>query len=494
MTNSLRFWVAVGWLWLATSLASAQTLNDPTLMVTEVVAGLNAPTAMAFIGPNDILVLQKNDGQVRRVIGGVLQPTPVLDVAVNQLSERGFLGMALHPTFQSTPWVYLYYTESSTGDDTQSPSESLGNRLYRYRWDGNALVEPQLMLDLPVTPGPNHDGGVLTFGPDGKLYAVIGDLNRRGQLQNVPTGPGPDDTSVIIRLNDDGTTPSDNPFFSLGGNWAKYYAYGIRNSFGLAFDPATQKLWMTENGPDAYDEINIVNPGFNSGWVQIMGPEARSPQGSDSLFQLPGSHYVDPKFSWFDTVAPTALVFLNSTQLGAQYANDVFVGDVNAGTLYHFKPTPARDGFHLATAALADDLVADPGDDLQEVIFGTGFGGDFAGITDLKVGPDGRLYILSIQGKIFAVSQKPATLHGMVSDQTTGAALEAVSVAAWHVDPAPVARINTSTDAAGLYALSGLTPGRYWIFFAHSGYWRRVRLIELPPEEVTPLDVQLAPR
>ena len=138
--------------------------------------------------------------------------------------------------------------------------------------------------------------------------------------------------------------------------------------------------------------------------------------------------------------------------------------------------------------------MADPGDDLQEVIFGTGFGGDFAGITDLKVGPDGRLYVLSIQGKIFAVSQKPATLHGTVSDQTTGAALEAVSVAAWHVDPAPVARVNTSTDAAGLYALSGLRPGRYWVFFAHSGYWRRVRILELPPGEVTPLDVQLAPR
>ena len=350
MTNSLRFWAAVAWLWLATSLASAQALKDPALMVTEVVAGLNAPTAMAFIGPGDILVLQKNDGQVRRVIAGVLQPTPVLDVAVNQVSERGLLGMALHPTFQSTAWVYLYYTESSTGGDTQSPSESLGNRLYRYRWDGNALVEPQLILDLPVTPGPNHDGGVLTFGPDGKLYAVIGDLNRRGQLQNVPAGPGPDDTSVIIRLNDDGTIPSDNPFFSLGGNWAKYYAYGIRNSFGLAFDPVTQKLWMTENGPDTYDEINLVDPGFNSGWVQMMGPDARSPQGSDSLFQVPGSHYADPKFSWYDTVAPTAMVFLSSTRLGAQYANDVFVGDVNTGTLYHFKPTSCSRRFPLCDA------------------------------------------------------------------------------------------------------------------------------------------------
>jgi glucose/arabinose dehydrogenase len=494
MINSRGFWLAVGWLWLATSVASAQTLKDPTLMVTEVVAGLHIPTAMAFIGAEDILVLQKNDGQVRRVIAGVLQPTPVLDVAVNQLSERGLLGIALHPTFPSTPWVYLYYTESSTGRDTQGPAESSGNRLYRYRWDGNALVEPHLLLDLPVTPGPNHDGGVLTFGPDGKLYTVIGDLNRRGQLQNVLAGPGPDQTSVIIRLNEDGTIPSDNPFFSIGGSWAPYYAYGIRNSFGLAFDPVSQKLWMTENGPDTYDEINLVDPGFNSGWVQMLGPEGRSPQGRDSLVQLPGSHYADPKFSWFDTVAPTAMVFLNSNRLGVQYANDVFVGDVNAGTLYHLQPTPSRDGFQLATPALATDLVADPGDDLQEVIFGTGFGGDFAGITDLKVGPDGRLYILSIQGQIFAVSQKPATLRGMVSDQTTGAVLAGASVAAWHVDPAPVSRDHTDTDATGLYALSELSPGRYWIFFACNGYRRRLRTLELLPGQVTPLDVQLMPR
>jgi aldose sugar dehydrogenase len=335
-------------------------------------------------------------------------------VAVNRLSERGLLGIAVHPMFQSAPWVYLYYTESSTGDDTEGLADALGNRLYRYRWDGNTLVEPQLLLDLPVTPGPNHDGGVLTFGPDGKLYAVIGDLNHRGQLQNVAGGPGPDDTSAIIRLNDDGTIPSDNPFFSLGGSWAKYYAYGIRNGFGLAFDPVTQKLWMTENGPDAYDEINLVEPGFNSGWVHIMGPDARSPQGSDSLFQVPGSHYADPKFSWFDPVAPTALVFLNSTQLGAQYANDIFVGDVNTATLYRLKLTPARDGFHLETSGLAADLVADPGDDLQEVIFGTGFGEDFAGITDLKVGPDGRLYVLSIQGTIWGCQLIPADVLGNI--------------------------------------------------------------------------------
>src|SRR4030095_871864 len=242
---------------------------------------------MAFIGPGDILVLQKSDGRVRRVINGVLQPDQVLDVSVDNASERGLLGIALHPNFPVTPFVYLYYTQSSTpGDSSGSP---LANRVYRYIWNGSALVSPSLILDLPVTPGPNHNGGAMTFGPDGKLYIVIGDLNRDGQLQNFPAGAGPDDTGVILRINDDGSIPMDNPFFSQGGKLARYYAYGVRNSLGLAFDPLTAELWDTENGPDRYDEINLVLPGFNSGWERIMGPVDRDAEGKGDLVHFPGS-------------------------------------------------------------------------------------------------------------------------------------------------------------------------------------------------------------
>jgi len=293
----------------------SQSLTDPALRWSEIVSGLSQPTAMAFIAADDILVLQKADGKVRRVIHGVLQAVAVLDVNVDNDSQRGLLGLALHPNFPANQFVYLFYTESSTaGDSTGSP---LTNRVYRYTWDGNGLANPLLILALPATPGPNHDGGVITFGPDGKLYVVIGDLNRNGHLQNFSNGPPPDNTSVILRINDDGTVPRDNPFFAQGGNLAKYYAYGIRNSFGMAFDPLTGKLWDSENGPNNYDEINPVEPGFNSGWEQIMGPDARDPQGSTDLFVVPGSHYADPKFSWLSTVGPTGIVFLNSNRLGA---------------------------------------------------------------------------------------------------------------------------------------------------------------------------------
>jgi glucose/arabinose dehydrogenase len=146
---------------------------------------------------------------------------------------------------------------------------------------------------------------------------------------------------VIFRINDDGSTPIDNPF-SPQADLANYFAYGIRNGFGLAFDPLSGDLWDTENGPNAYDEINLVLPGFNSGWEQIMGPDSRDPQGVGNLVSFPGSHYADPKFSWFNPVGPTAILFFNSSQLGTQYQNDVFVGDINNGNLYHFKPNSTQ--------------------------------------------------------------------------------------------------------------------------------------------------------
>lgn len=374
------------------SALAVPTVNDPGLTVTQLVSGLSSPTTMAFIGQNDILVLQKNSGQVRRVLNGVLQSGSVLDLDVSNNSERGLLGIALHPDFSTNHLVYLYFTESSSGDGG-SPTF---NRVVRYTWDGNSLVNQESIIDLPVLPGANHDGGIIIFGPESppKLYIIIGDLNHNGQLQNNSGGAGPDDTGVILRLNDDGTAAAGNPFSASAG-FEKYFAYGIRNSFGMAFDPMTDKLWITHNGPSSFDEIDLVEPGFNSGWNLVMGP-AGNPSG---LFVLPGSHYADPKFSWLDTVAPTGIAFLNSTALGAQYQNDAFVGDVNNGNLYRFQLNAMRNGFVL-TGVLADKVADNNSNELSQVIFGTGFNG----ITDLKVGPDGFLYVVSIgAGAIYVV-------------------------------------------------------------------------------------------
>jgi aldose sugar dehydrogenase len=377
--------------------ARAQTLTDRSLTVTEIVSGLSAPIQFSFLGTNDLLVLEKNSGQVRRVLDGVLQPTPVLDVAVDNSSERGLLGLALHPGFATNHFVYLCYTESSTGSDTGGVDPQC-ICIYRYEWTGSALANATPIYQFSIQPGVgNHNGGVITFGPDDKLYAVTGDHNRSGQLQNHPGGPAPDDTSVIVRLNDDGAAPNDNPFFSQSG-MTNVFAYGVRNSFGIVFDPVNGNLWDTENGPNSYDEINLVLPGFNSGWREIQGPAARSAGSTNNLFVVTGSHYTEPRFSWLTTVAPTALAFLNSSVLGAQYENDLFVGDFNNGLLYRFSLNPARTD--LVLSGTLADKVADTAGERQAVEFGSGFGA----ISDLKVGLDGRLYVVSIGlGKVFAI-------------------------------------------------------------------------------------------
>ena len=177
---------------------------DPELAVRVAATGLSQPTGMAFIGDNDILVNQKANGQVRRVLNGVLQPDPVLDLAVNSQSERGLLGMALDRRFHVNGYVYLYWTESSTGVDTNVNAEVplLGNRVDRFVWNGSPLTFDQNVTMLraaqpavPAVPGPaqnaagNHDGGVFRIGRDGKLYIFIGDTGRRGWTQILRCGP-----------------------------------------------------------------------------------------------------------------------------------------------------------------------------------------------------------------------------------------------------------------------------------------------------------------
>jgi glucose/arabinose dehydrogenase len=357
------------------------TISDPGLKIEKVAEGLALPTSMAFVGDDDILILQKDNGMVRLVSDGALQQGPIFDVFVEKNSERGLLGVAVaNATVGKT--VFLYYTEDA-GDEIR-------NRVYRYDWTGGNFTNGTLVLDLPGEPGPNHDGGKLAVGPDGMLYAVIGDLNRNGMLQNYQEGPEPDDTSVILRVDRDGNA-NDGAL----AEEPEYYAYGIRNSFGMDFDPVTGSLWDTENGPAGYDEINLVEPGFNSGWEQVMGPMERTQKTADDLMQLEGSHYADPAFSWRQSQGVTDIEFLNSTELGAKYANNIFVGDFNSGNLYFFTVNESRDGLEMPGGL--EDRVADNSEEAEPVVFGTGFGG----ITDIETGPDGYLYILSLAGDLY---------------------------------------------------------------------------------------------
>jgi glucose/arabinose dehydrogenase len=452
------------------------TMLVPQLDVRTVVTGLNQPTSMAFLGPHDLLVGEKGTGRVQRVVKGALQGA-VLDLAVNSASERGLLGIALHPDFPANRGVYLYWTESSTGVDSLNLADVplLGNRVDRFVWNGATLAFDRNLIrlralqeDAGQPPRGNHDGGVIAFGPDDKLYIFIGDVGRRGWMQNLPCGPTatcpgavaaddqfggpePDDahlTGVILRLNDDGTAPSDNPFFAAGAvmggaagaNIQKIFAYGLRNSFGMAFDPVSGALWLEQNGDDSFTELGRVTPGMNGGWVQVMGPVSRIAQYKEietsppflglqqirwpptniadtpeealsRLFMLPGAHYRDPSLSWKFEVAPAGIGFVKGGALGRQFANTLFMGAARptlaGGHLFHFRLSADRREIAVNDPRLEDrvaDNVAKFDITESESLL---IGQDFGIATDIETGPNGNLVVVSLtHGAIYEIFRR----------------------------------------------------------------------------------------
>jgi glucose/arabinose dehydrogenase len=493
--------------------APPPTMTDARLGVRTVTDGLSGPTSIAFLGPHDMLVLEKATGRVQHVVDGQVVGT-ALDLAVNSASERGLLGIALHPDFADNHWVYLRWTcrAPGPGPDSFTPPQRdcddtamlgpdtnvtlavplLGNRIDRFVWDpatgtlhfdkhivslrafqADGAPDPPGQGDAAQNPAGNHNGGVIRFGRDGKLYTIMGDNGRRGLLQNLPCGPTatgcpgdflhrdtvtpddqfggpePDDahlTGVILRLNDDGSAPAGNPFFGIGQamggeagtNLQKVFAFGIRNSFGMAIDPLSGNLWEQENGDDTFDEINRMTSGTNGGWVQIAGPASRVPQfrdmettfGARTLQQLrwpptniaettqealdrvngtlPLAHYSDPEFSWKWAVPPGGIGFEDGDGLGPEFAGDLFVGGATAATvgghLFRFQLDKHRTGFDFQDPRL-DDRVADNAakndpTESESLLVGR----DFGIVTDIQTAPNGNLYVVSTsKGAVYEV-------------------------------------------------------------------------------------------
>lgn len=392
------------------------SIVDLSLNIELIANGLSSPTSMAFVDSQNILVLEKNSGDVRLVSNGHLKEQPVLELDVDSTTLtccRGLLGIAVNSLSDTggNKQVFLYFTAAAAGKD-DSP---ILNKVNKYDWDGKNLLNPRNILNLPATPGPNHPGGKLTLDEkEDNIYAVIGDLNNEGILQNTNNNNNKKDltdSSVIIRINStDGSAPPDNPFVSIKDTFPssqveKYYGYGIRNSFGLAIDPVTNNVWDTENGDKDYDEINVVYPGFNSGWKKLMGPASQSDIAEDDLVKLAGSKYTDPVFSWKPSLGVTDIEFFDSKNFGDTYENNVFVGDINNGNIYYFKVNGSRTGLEFNNSDIKADLVAN-NKEKDELVWGSGF----KGITDLETGPDGNLYVLTFdesqngEGKIYRIS------------------------------------------------------------------------------------------
>jgi aldose sugar dehydrogenase len=365
------------------------TVKDPNLKVEALVSGISSPTSMLFLDNNNILVLEK-DGNVRVISNGMLQPQPLLSLNVESQNERGLLGIE-----RVGENIFLYATVNDDG---------VKNRIYKYTLGaGPQLTNEEVFKDLPGTPATNHQGGKLAASNDGYLYSVTGELQRNGKDQNIVNGPDPDFSGAILKINpNDGSPAPDNPFQGNDANdplnW--YQAYGIRNSFGLGIDPVTGTLWDTENGEQEYDEINLVSPGFNSGWKLTMGPISASGISQNDLVNFPNSNYKDPILSFKESNGITDIEFLNSEKLGMQYANNAFVGDIGFGNLYRFELNDERTDFNLNEPGLEDHVV-DNNAEMDSIVFGEGF----AGITDIKTGPDGYLYVLSFDdGTIYRIS------------------------------------------------------------------------------------------
>jgi glucose/arabinose dehydrogenase len=382
-------------------------IEDPNFGIEVVSTGVEFPSDMAFLDINDILVLEKNEGTVRRIVNGQMLDKPLLEVNVSNSSERGLLGIAVAKRLdedKDSRFVYLHFTEVLNTRDGHNP-EDLANRIYRYELVGNHLIGPNLLLDLPATPEPYHNGGKILIGPDDNLYVVVGDMGlgreeieKSSKVQNNEEGPDPDGRAGILRVTQDGSEVDDKRILDDEYPLNMYYAYGIRNSYGMDFDPITGNLWDTENGPNYGDEINLVELGFNSGWNKVQGfwkPDGEErgelELNPDNLVNFNrNGEYSAPEFVWNKSVGVTALRFFDSDKYGQEYENDLFVGDFNNGNLYHFDLNEDRTELSL-DGDLADKIV-----DVIGEANGNLFGKGFIAITDIEVSPDGYLYILAL--------------------------------------------------------------------------------------------------
>jgi len=423
------------------------------------VTGLNVPITLDFID-NDILVLQKNDGQIRLIQNDILQEQPILDLEVSNYGEQGLLGITTN-----NDKFYLFFTEAH-----HDGGLSLGNKIYEYTWNGEQVSNPKLLKSLPGWV-QGYNAGVMAHDLEKSLFIVSGTQYKFGATQNTSFEDSVNcrtdkkicqDENVVSLSDSIQKTLScmkvsffhytTNPFghqtiqpeqeknpmelnpinviTNLGscfsgfyfdnfsdGNWKdtsvvieltsesdSYRAIGIRNSFGITVDPITGNLWMTENGPDKFDEINLVEKNFNSGWAKIIGPIYDKNIVSVTPYQ--DYVYSDPEFSWELPIGITAIDFSPNS---FQQSNSLVVADTNHGNIYILKLNENRNGFIFESENLKDLIVnIDPEntygnfhESMDEIMFGKNFGV----ITDLKFGPDGKLYVVSIMdGTIYRIS------------------------------------------------------------------------------------------
>jgi glucose/arabinose dehydrogenase len=313
---------------------SVRTRGGGGIRIVPVKTGLDGPSAFTFgpggriwfaeRGTGRIRILDRSDGSVRLF----------KDVSnVDGSGERGALGLALHPDYPDRPFVYLYVTRTDDG--------VTANQLLRFRAQGGKAVARRVLFRWPVSAAGNHNGGRILFGPDGNLWIVTGDNADPAHSQQVGNIRG-----KILRIRPDGGIPATNPFGT------RVFAFGIRNSFGMDFDPMTGRLWETENGPSCNDEINRIVRGGNFAW----GPSFSCPldpadaDAEDTNRDGPEPRRF-PQARFAETLGITGAAFCDGCGLGAGRRGDLFFGDVRAG-IWVADLTESRNGIDGAPVRL----------------------------------------------------------------------------------------------------------------------------------------------
>lgn len=352
--------------------AAIPTANlPPNFQVELITDGINAPTAMAF-APDGRLFVNEQGGNVRIVTAaGALLPSPFLTLSVNAVGERGLLGIAFDPDFTSNNYIYLYYTTSTA---------PIHNRLSRFTANGNSVVPGSqvVLLELDnLSSATNHNGGALHFGADGKLYVAVGENAYKPNSQLFTNLHG-----KMLRLNKDGTIPTDNPFYSTtSGKNRAIWALGLRNPFTFAIQPGTGRMFINDVGGNMWEEINEGGAGRNYGWPDTEGMH------SNPLYENPLLAYPHSGGAFFGC-AITAGVFYNpvTVQFPVSYLGKYFFADYCQNWIRVFDPAAlTSQGFTINTRPA---------------------------VVDLDVAPDGSLYYLAREyrgnsGTIYRIFYSP---------------------------------------------------------------------------------------
>jgi glucose/arabinose dehydrogenase len=346
-----------------------------TFSVTELVGGLDHPWAMAFLPVGDILVTERG-GDLRMIRNGKLLDQEVSGLPeIQEVGQGGLLGIALHPDFVSNKLVYLSYAGKHNG--------AYSTEVLRGRLQGTALLNVETMFKaLPKTDGGRHFGSRLLFAPDKTLYISLGDRGFKPSLcQEHPSQQLNNHLGSLIRINDDGSIPVDNPFVGRPGVKPEIYTFGNRNIQGMALHPKTREIWTHEHGPQGGDEINIMQPGVNYGWPVITygvnyGIGTKICEGTKK------SGMQQPTYFWVPSIAPSGMAFYDSDKLPA-WTGDLFVGSLKFGMLVRLE---LKGNKIIGEERLLND--------------------EYGRIRDVVQGPDGYLYLLtdSANGSLLRLS------------------------------------------------------------------------------------------